>query len=74
MCQLNCFGPRGGARREEHYRDVVGIGELGGRLGSSGGGDELVGGDHLLARTDDDVAVLGVGNHQRGRQTVDQLP
>ncbi len=55
-------------------RDVVGIGELRGRLGSAGGGEELVGRDHLLARTDDHVAVLGVGDHQRGRQPVDQLP
>jgi hypothetical protein len=72
--QLNGFGLRSRARREQHHADVVGVGEFLSGHGGAGGLDELVGADHLLARSGDDIAVLGVGDHQGGGQTVDQLP
>lgn len=71
--QLNGFGPRGGTRREQHHPDVVGVGELSGRFGGAGGGDELVRADDLLACAHDDVEVLSVGDHERLRQAVDEL-
>ncbi len=73
MGQLNGFGPRRRARREQHNADVLRVGKLRGGLGGSGGRDELIGPDDLLARARDDVEVFRVGNDQRLRQPVDQL-
>ena len=73
MRQLNGFGPRRRARREQHHADVVGVGKLRGGLGRSGGRDELLRPDDLLTRAGDDVEVLRIGHDQRLRQAVDQL-
>ena len=56
MRQLDGLGSRRGARGEQHDRDIVGVGKLGDRLGGAGGGDELLGGHHLLADARDHVA------------------
>jgi len=74
MRQLNGFGARRRARREQHHANVVWVGELRSGIGRARGRDELVGRDHLLACTDDDIAVLRVGDHERGGEPVDQLP
>ncbi len=73
MRQLNSFGPRGGSRGEQHHRDIVGVGELGNRLGPAGGGDELGGLDARRTQTRDHVGIFGVKHHQRFGQAIDQL-
>ena len=73
MRQLNGFGPRRRARREQHNADVLRVGKFRSGLGGSSSRDELIGPDDLLARAGDDVEVLRVGNDQRLRQPVDQL-
>ena len=73
MGQLNGFGSRRGPRGEQHHRDVVGVGKLGGGLGGTGRRDELLRLDDLLPCAGDHVAVFGVGHDERLGQAVDQL-
>ena len=73
MGQLNGFGSRRRARGEQHDAYVLGVRELGSRLGRARGRDELPGLDELLACSGDDVSVFRVGHNQRLRQAVDQF-
>ena len=70
--ELDGLGLRRGARGEQHDRDGVRVGELGGGLGAARGRQELVGHHHPLGGVADHVPVAAVDDDQGFGQPLDQ--